>query len=67
VLGRTELTADLQEPFFFLGVLGDIDLVDVIFQTQLFEGDVHFVAVGCAWISLVVGIDEAGFLRIPAV
>jgi hypothetical protein len=51
---RGELTADLQEPFFLLGVLGDIDLVDIVLQTQLFKSDVHFVAIGCAWISLVV-------------
>lgn len=41
-------TADLQEPFLLLSVLGDIDLVNIVLQTQLFKGNVHFVAIGCA-------------------
>jgi hypothetical protein len=53
-LERRELTADLQKPFLLLGVLGNIDLVDIVFQTQLFKCNVYFVAIGCAWISLVV-------------
>jgi hypothetical protein len=28
--------------------------VDIVSQTQLLKGNVHFVAIGCAWISLVV-------------
>jgi hypothetical protein len=59
---RGKLTADFQEPFFLLGVLGDIDFVNVVFQTQLFKGDMHFVAIGCAWILLVVMLTR----RIPS-
>ena len=28
--------------------------MDIVFETQLFKSDVHFVAIGCAWLPLVV-------------
>jgi hypothetical protein len=65
-LGKGELTADLQEPFLLLSVLGNIDLVNIVLQTQLFKGNMHFVAIRCACISLVCCITEAycfGYLR----
>lgn len=61
-MGKGEHTADLQEPVLLLGVLGDINLVDIVFQTQFFKGDVHFMAVGCAWTSLVVALRR----RVPS-
>lgn len=59
--GKGGLTADLQKPFFLLSVLGDINLMDIVFQTQLFKSNVHFVAVGCAWILLkLVAVTKRG-------
>lgn len=61
-MGRGELTADFQEPFLLLGVLGDVNFVDIVLYAQLLKGDVHFVAIWCAWTLLVIGMTR----RVPS-
>ncbi len=42
------VTIYLQEPFFFLHILRDIDVVDGILQPEFFEGAGDLLAVGGA-------------------
>ena len=41
----TRLTVDFQIPLFFLGVFGNINVVDVEVHAQLLEGNVYFMTV----------------------